>query len=60
MKQIGITKNTDWDLVEGYFYEDVGLIYIDTEAVINHLVKGKENNEGKRPEKKWIRSQLSC
>ena len=25
------------------FYEDMGLVYIDTEAVIKHLVKGTEN-----------------
>ena len=60
MKQIGITRNTGWDLVEQYFYEDMGLVYIDTEAVIKHLVKGKEDDEENRPEKKWIRSQLSC
>ena len=43
MKQIGITHNTEmspfsWDLVEQYFYEDEGLVYIDTEAVISHLL----------------------
>ena len=48
MKQIGIPHNTEmspfsWDLVEQYFYEDTGLIHIDTEGVIEHLVKGKEN-----------------
>ena len=55
MKQIGIPHNTEmlpssWDLVEQYFYEDEGLVYIDTEAVIRHLVKGKENDEENRPE----------
>ena len=60
MKQTGITRNTDWDLVEQYFYEDVGLIYIDTEAVIKHLVKGKEDDEENRPEEKWDGPKLSC
>ena len=57
MKQIGIPQITEmsplsWDLVERYFYEDVGLVYIDTEAVIRHLVKGKEDDEENRPETK--------
>ncbi len=57
MKQIGIPHNTEmspfsWDLVERYFYEDEGLVYIDTEAVIRHLVKGKEDDEENRPETK--------
>ena len=48
MKQIGIPHNTEmspscWDLVEQYFYDDVGLIHIDTEGVIEHLLKGTEN-----------------
>ncbi len=48
MKQIGITHNTEmspfsWDLVERYFYEDEGFIHIDTEGVIEHLLKGTEN-----------------
>ena len=43
MKQIGIPHNTEmlpssWDLLEQYFYEDEGLVYIDTEAVISHLL----------------------
>ena len=48
MKQIGNTHNTEmlpscWDLVEQYFYEDEGLIHIDTEGVIEHLLKETEN-----------------
>ena len=48
MKQIGIPHNTEmlpssWDLVEQYFYEDTGLIHIDTEGVIEHLLKETEN-----------------
>ena len=55
MKQIGIPHNTEilpsyWNLVEQYFYDDVGLIYIDTEAVIKHLVKGEKHYEENRPE----------
>ena len=43
MKQIGITHNREmlpssWDLVEQYFYEDEGLVYIDTEALISHTL----------------------
>ena len=43
-----ILENTEmlpscWDLVEQYFYEDTGLIHIDTEGVIEHLLKGTEN-----------------
>ena len=57
MKQIGIPHITEvipfsWDLVERYFYEDEGLIHIDTEAVIKHLVRGKEDDEENRPETK--------
>ena len=52
MKQIGIPHNTEklpscWDLVEQYFYEDTGLIHIDTEGVIEHLLKGRENTNDK-------------
>ena len=48
MKQIGIPHNTEklpfsWDIVERYFYEDEGLVYIDTEGVIEHLLKETEN-----------------
>ena len=55
MKHIGIPHNTEmlpssWDLVEQYFYEDAGLVYIDTEAVIRHLVNRKEYDEENRPE----------
>ena len=57
VKQIDITHNTEmlpsfWDLLEHYFYEDEGLVYIDTEAVIRYLVKGKEDDEENRPETK--------
>ena len=45
---MSILENTEmspscWDLVEQYFYEDTGLIHIDTEGVIEHLLKGTEN-----------------
>ena len=45
---MSILENTEmspfsWDLVEQYFYDDVGLIHIDTEGVIEHLLKGTEN-----------------
>ena len=45
---MSILENTEmlpfsWDLVEQYFYEDEGLVYIDTEGVIEHLLKGTEN-----------------
>ena len=65
MKHIGIPHNTEmspfsWDIVERYFYEDEGLIHIDTEAVIRHLVNRKDNNEENRPEEKWDGPKLSC
>ena len=48
MKQIGIPHNTEmlpscWDPVEQYLYEDTGLIHIDTEGVIKHFIKVREN-----------------
>ena len=68
MKQIGITHNREmlpssWDSndrqeemrkqMEQDFYDDVGLIYIDTEGVIKHLIKGEEDYEETRPETEW-------
>ena len=58
MKELGITHNTEmlpsyWNLVEQYFYDDVGLIYIDTEGVIKHFIKGEEHYEENRPETEW-------
>lgn len=39
--------------MEQDFYDDVGLIYIDTEGVIKHLIKGEEDYEETRPETEW-------